>query len=156
MMYPCLGNVDVTLGWISPGHDVNWIANRVWVTGCTRERKMHGVLGRLLRRDRSSTGLAPSFVFRCWLPRASTGRLRAARSADRRRLCVRSLSLSLSPSLSLLFSVYLSGDSNAALLRESDALPVAVRQQLDRRNRRRWRDRPACPRRNGSPRLLQV
>lgn len=49
------------------------------------------------------------------------------------------LFVSLSFFLSLLFSVCLSGDSNAALLRESDALPVAVRQQLDRRNRRRWR-----------------
>lgn len=52
---------------------------------------------------------------------------------------MRSLSLFLTPSLSLLLSVCLSDNSNAALLRESDALPVAVRQQLDRRNRRRWR-----------------
>lgn len=136
-------DADITVGWIP---DTTWIRSRIacgsratHARGKMHGVREHGVLGRLLRRDRSSTGLAPSFVFRCWLPRASTGRLRVARSADRRRLCVRSLSLFLTPSLSQLLSVCLSDNSNAALLRESDALPVAVRQQLDRRNRRRWR-----------------
>jgi len=103
-------------------------------------------------------GLAPSFVFRCWLPRASTGRLRAARSADRRRLCVRTLSLSLSLFLPLF--LYFS---------PSVSLTTQTRRCCTNLTRFRWLsvsssiaepdddgDRPVCPRRNGSPRLLQV
>lgn len=68
-------------------------------TGRSTRTRARRSFGRFLRR--SSIGLAPSFVFRCWLPRASTSRLRAARSADRQRLCVRSHSLSLSVCLSV-------------------------------------------------------
>lgn len=126
------------------------IADRVRVTGCTRE--MHGVLGRLLRRDRSSTGLAPSFVFRCWLPRASTGRLRAARSADRRRLCVRSLSLS--PSLYSSPSVPPTTETRRCCANLTRFRWLSVSSSIAETDDDG--DRPACPRRNGSPRLLQV
>lgn len=128
--------------------------------GCTRETG-HGARARgswTTSATRSVLdGLAPFFF--CFplleLPHASTGRLRAARSADRRRLCVRSRSLFLSLSLSSTLS---------RSHRPSVSVTTRTRRCCTNLTRFRWLfvsssiaetvddgDRPACPRRNGSP-----
>ena len=139
------------------------IADRVWVTGCTRERqnargeREHGVLGRLLRRDRSSIGLGTFLLL------FSAAGFLAPQLADCESLdprigddCVCGLFLFFSLPLFLYFY-------------PSVSLTTQTRRCCANLTRFRWLsvsssiaetdddgDRPACPRRNGSPRLLQV
>jgi len=116
----------------------------------------HGVLGRLLAtRSVLSIGLAPSFVFRCWgflAPRLADCEPLDPRIGDD-CVCGFSLSLSLARSLAL---------SPSPSVRPS--LMTRTRRCCTNLTRFRWLfvsssiaetvddgDRPACPRRNGSP-----